>query len=112
MKKDVNNLLKLSKRIVSKNIYENLKKITDEEELKNAVQYSVNSALMSEYYTLKTEIEKLEEKKIDVFFAKNKIFLIPSKIKHFQVDFDEDEFNKLAESFGYIRSEIGKCLTR
>jgi len=108
MKKDVKSILKLAKKIVSKETYKKLKKIKYEGELEGAAKYALISSLKKEESEINNQIKKLQEKSKDVFFAKNKALLIPSKIKHLQVEFDEKEFDKLIELLKETKKEIAK----
>jgi hypothetical protein len=101
-------LLKLAKEVVKKETYKKLKSIEDKIEQHAAVQYALVAALENEQYELNKEIKKLEENLKDVFIAKNKSLLIPSKIKHFQVEYDKDEFYKVRKLLNDIKKEINK----
>jgi len=106
MKKDVKSILKLTKKVVAKNVYKKLKKVKDKNELKEAAKYSLISALKKEEHEIRIQIKKLEEELKHVFFAKNKALLIPSKIKHLQVEFDKKEFDKLLKLLKETKKEI------
>jgi hypothetical protein len=110
MKKDVKSILKLAKKIVAKDVYKKLKKVKDEEELREAAKYSLISALKKEEHEINNQIKKFEEESKDVFFAKNKALLIPSKIKHLQVEFDKKEFEKLMELLKEAKKEVANLL--
>ncbi|GBE20085.1 hypothetical protein BMS3Abin17_00819 [archaeon BMS3Abin17] len=106
MGKELKNLLKIAKKITKKEVYKKLKSINDEKELEHALKYSLISSLHIQCHKLEKEIEDLEKKSGDVFFARNKSLLMPSKIKHFQVSFDIKEFNKLHDLIKDIKKEI------
>ena len=99
-------LLKLAKKIAGKNVHKRLKRISDKDELKEATQYTIISSLKEEYQNMEIEIKRLEHQMKDVFFARNKLLRIPSKIRYFQINFDENEFDKLARLFESVRREI------
>ena len=106
MEKEVKNLLKLAKKTVSKKIYGKFKKIGDENELMDTTKYAIISALKEDYQNMEIKIKGLENEMKDVFFAKNKLLLIPYKIKHFQVDFNKNDFNKVTQLFKSVQDEI------
>ena len=106
MKKELNGLLKLSKKIVKKETYKKLKKIRDKNEAILAVRYTLISSLEQEYHAILEKINVLENESKDVFFIKNKSIIIPSKIKHFKVNFHEEEFYKLLSLLKNIKKEI------
>lgn len=110
MQKDLKNLLKISKKIVKKSTFKKLKKIKDKTELIETTKYSIISSLEQEQFAIEKEIKKLEGQKKDVFFIKNKALLIPSKIKHFKINFSKREFYKVFKLLNDIKKEI-TCLT-
>ncbi len=106
MKKDARRILKIAKKIVKKETYKKLKKIKDEEELKKTAQYSIIASLEKEHYSIEKEIKELESRMKDVFFAKSKSLLIPSKISHFKVGFEKEEFYKLSKLLNDVKKEL------
>jgi hypothetical protein len=107
-KRKIRQLLKLAKKIVKKGTYSKLKSIQDESEQLSAVQYTLISTLEEEHYLLEKEIKNFEKNLKDVFIAKNKSLLVPSKIKHFKVEFNKDEFYKVHKLLNDIKREIKK----
>ncbi len=105
-KKEIRKLLRFAKKIVKKEHYKKIKKIDDDGELIEVLKHSLVSALKVENYSIEDSIKQLERKNKDLFFIKNKIMLIPSKIKHFQVDFNEKDFYKLVSLVDDIKKEI------
>jgi|WetSurMetagenome_2_1015567.scaffolds.fasta_scaffold572501_2 hypothetical protein len=107
-KRKIRQLLRLAKKVVKKETYKKLKSVEDEPEQLSAIQYAMIAALEKEHYTLDKEIKNLEKDLKDVFTAKNKSILVPSKIKHFEVAFNKDEFYKVYRLLNDIKKEIQK----
>ena len=100
------NLFKIAKKIVKKETLRKIKKIKNAEEQKEDLTHSINSSLKQKLHDLEMRIKKLENQGKDVFFAKNKFLLVPSKIKHFQVEFDQKEFDKLVKLINDVEKEV------
>lgn len=71
-----------------------------------ASKYSLVAALEREHHKIEKEIKKKEEKNKDVLILKNKSILVPSKIKHFRVEFSKDEFYKVYNLLKLIEKEV------
>lgn len=106
MRRGARSLLKLTKKTLGKSIHKKLKKIKDKEELKETLKHATISSLKKEYHSMEVEIKKLENQKKDVFFARTKLLLLPSKIKYLQANFDEEEFERVTKSFKLVQKEI------
>ena len=106
MKKSVNSMLKLSRGIVNKSTYKKLKKIKEKQEFTETTQHAIVSALKHEYLKMEIKIKSLESQEKDIFFAKNKVMIIPSKIKNLQANFNQTEFNSLKKTFRSAKEEI------
>lgn len=91
-------LLKLAKKVVEKQTYKKLKKLPQEEKLQ-AIKYSIISALEKKHHELSKKVAKN-------FTAKTKLLALPSKIKHFKVNYDKDEFYKVYKLIRDIEKEI------
>ena len=105
-KKEIKRLLKFANKVMKKETYKKIKKIDNEEDLLEVLKHALVSTFKIENYNMEDSIKQLERKNIDIFFIKNKVILIPSKIKHFQVDFNEKDFYKLVSLFKDIKKEI------
>ncbi len=105
-KKEIKKLLKFAKKIVKEENYKKIKTIDNEEELLEVLKHSLVSAFKIENYNIEDSIKQLERKNKDLFFIKNKVMLIPSKIRHFQVDFSGKDFYKLVFLFNDVKKEL------
>jgi len=91
---------------VPKTIYRKLKAIGEEQELEETLQNSIISHLKIKHRELEKQISKLVRKDQHALHAKNKTLLVPSKIKHFAIEFDKDEFYKLSRLLNDIEKEV------
>ena len=80
--------------------------ISDKNELENAAKYALVASLENEYHMLYRKVTSLEGASKDVFFAKTRILLVPSKINHFKVDFSENDFFKVCTLLDNIKEDI------
>lgn len=106
MKSVMKRLLRIAKKVVKREIFKKIKKVEDEEEKIKAMKYSIICALEEEEHRINKKIKRLENDSKDVFFIKNKAILIPSKIKHFKVDFENEDFSKLKKIIKEVNKEI------
>ena len=105
--KEIKRLWKFARKIVKKETYKKIKKLKTEE-LSHTLKYSIISAFKYEYHLLLYEVKNLEKSNKDLFFLKNKLILIPSKIKHFEVDYNEADFYKLSNLIKEIKKEMAE----
>jgi len=91
-------LLKLAKKVVEKQTYKNLKNLA-QDEIIHATKYAIITALEKKY-------EILSKKAKNNFKAENLLLIVPSKIKHFKVNYDKDEFYKVCKLLSKIEKEI------
>ena len=98
--------MKMAKKIVSKETCKKINKIEDKDEAVHALRYSIISKFKILNHVIMDEINNLEKESKDVFFAKNGSLLIPSKIKHLQVDFNEGDFYKLLFLVDKVKREL------
>ena len=100
------NLMKMAKKIVEKSTYKKLSSIADENELKQAAEYAVMSAISQKIHILETKISHLNAYGKNVFYAENKLLLLKSKIKYLKIAFEDKELEKLEKLFDAINEEI------
>ncbi|MFH1290908.1 MAG: hypothetical protein ABIH92_05910 [Nanoarchaeota archaeon] len=106
MNPQVKQLMQIAKETVSKETYKKVRFIEDEKELQEALQYSIISSLEQKHHKLNKEIQRLEKQSKNLLIAKSKSLLVPSKIKHFAVEFNKDEFYKLSRLLNDIEKEM------
>ena len=60
------------------------------------------------HHALEKEIKVAEKKEKDVFTTKNRIEMLPSKIKFVKVEFDKREIKKILKEIKIIKKELKK----
>jgi len=106
MKNNIKPLKKIAKSILSKNALKKINSLENENEQEEALKFSIISELKLRHHELERQISELEKQKKHVFPAKVKSALFPSKIKHFQVEYSNEEFYKLRNLLDDIKKEI------
>lgn len=106
MKDKKKRLMKIAKQLLDKELMRKIDSITDEAEKIQSLEYSIIAKLEKEHLFLENKIQEFKQKGRDIFTAENKLILIPSKIKHFQVEFSEKEFEKILQLFKEIKMEL------
>ncbi len=104
-KKELRSLMKMAKKIIKKETLKKIKSIPQEEQV-HALKFSLISYFKNEFHDLNIKIKNLENKKNDLFFIKNDLILVPSKIKHFAVDYNSSDFYKLSILIQNIKKEL------
>lgn len=108
-KKELKSLFKMAKETLKKDSIKKIKSIPIEEQVQ-ALKFSLLSHFKSEFHNIKINIKELEDKKNDLFFIKNDFLLVPSKIKHFAVDYNESDFYKLSILLDNIKRELNNIM--
>lgn len=98
--------MKMAKQLLDESLIEKVKSIEDSAEMEQALKYLLISHLEKIQDKIENKISELEAKGANVFHVRNHFALFPSKIKHFQVAFDEKEFEKIYMLFKKIKSEL------
>ena len=110
MTSETHKIQKIAKKLLSKETLKKIKSL-DEEEKPHALQYSIISKLKLQHHELEKQIKELESQNKHLFYAKVKSALVPSKIKHFSIDFSNEEFYKLENLLNDIKKEIENVRT-
>jgi len=105
MKKEVRVLFRMARGVVKKDTLKKLKGILDGAEQEAAVKYALITALERKIKKVSMELNEIGTTK-DNFIAENKALLIPSKIKHFEVNYSKEEFYKIVSLFKEVRREM------
>jgi hypothetical protein len=104
---DINNKVMLEyMKSFNKPAYDKLIKIKDKSEQEEALKYSLVSYLEKEYHHLEKRVNEMEQKEKDVFFAKAKLLLVPSKIKFVKAGYYKSEIDKVINLLNNIKEEI------
>jgi len=106
MKKRVKKLLKLAKKVVGREVYGKLNEVKKVEDAEKTIEHAIITKLKNDFHDMDLQIEKMEEEKRDVFFARNKLLLVPGKIMHLQAGFEEEELKKVSQLLKVVRSEV------
>jgi hypothetical protein len=90
----------------NKQTYNKIKTIKDKKEQEEALKYSIISYLERVYNHLEKKEKEMEQKKQDVFFVKNKLLLLPSKIKFVKASYHKEEIDKVINLINDIKKEM------
>ena len=106
MDADVKIFLKFAKKNIDRKRYNAIKKLKDEEEMIQALQYVIAGKLEREMQTLEKQVKNKEKLMKDVFVAKTKLIMLQSKLKNFKASFSDEDYNKVKNLFSDIKKEI------
>ena len=108
MKKEFKRIRKLSKKIISKDQYKKIKKISCYTERTEGLKYLVASKLKLKLLELEIESRGIDKK--EALLVESKLTLLESKIKIFETTHDKRDYKILQKIIQEIEHEI-KCLT-
>ena len=104
--KELKLILRIARKRLKRKDYKKIKQLEDISEVKHLMKYAVISSFEKEYYNLEKIIDDMEKKSKDVFFAKNLVMILPSKIKFLKAHFIKEEFNKVISLIKAIKKEL------
>lgn len=108
MKKEYKRIRKLSKKIISKDQYKKIKKISCYTERTEGLKYLVVSKLKLKLLELELESREIDKK--EALLIDSKLILLHSKIKIFESTHHKRDYKILQKIIQEIECEI-KCLT-
>lgn len=106
MKTQTKNLKKIAKKILSLSVIKKINSLKNEDELDEALKKAIVSQLKLKQHEIDLQISELNKQNKDSFYARVKASRIPAKIKHFQVEYNNEEFYKLQKLFNDIQKEV------
>lgn len=106
MRNQIKTLHKIAKSLLSKNTLKKISSLENEHDQTETLKFSIVSELKIRHHNLEMQIKELEKQNAHVFPAKIKSALVPSKIKHFRVEYSNEEFYKLVNLLNDIKKEI------
>ena len=108
MKKEYKRIIKLSKKIISKEQYKKIKKIPCYTDRTQGLKYLVASKLKLKLLELELNSREIDKK--EALLVNSKLILLNSKIKIFESTYDKRDYKVLQKIIQEISHEI-KCLT-
>jgi hypothetical protein len=106
MKPQTKNLQKIAKKILNKETLKKINSLENEHDLAETLKFSIISELKIRHHNLEMQIKELEKENKHIFYAGIKSARVPAKIKHFAVEFSNEEFYKLSTLLNDIKKEI------
>ena len=107
VKKELNNLVSLSKIILPRKIRKKIKNVKDLHERINLYKHAIKSVLEIEIHNLEMLIKE-KGKRYDVFHFITKTNLLNLKIKYFIVSYDKRDFKKIKKEIKEVDSGLKK----
>lgn len=105
-KKEVNQLMKIAKKILSKSLYKKIKNVEDFSERKEVLKYSIKVNLEMKYEDLKHRVILLENQGKNIFFIIIKMRIFKSKINLFNATFKYEDFLNAIRFLNEVEKEI------
>jgi hypothetical protein len=99
-------ILSFSKRILPREIYKKIKSIRDKKEQIEISKTAIRQELQHIILKVERDLREVKTHTRDTSVVESKATLLPSKIKHFLVDFNKDDFYKLSRLLNDIKKEI------
>lgn len=106
MKPQIRNLQKIAKNFLRPEIIKKIRSLDKEEEIAEALKFSIISELKLQHHEIELKISRLEQQNFNIVYAKIKSARVPAKIKNFQVEYNNEEFYKLSNLLNEIKKEI------
>lgn len=103
-KKEVSRLMKLARKILSREACAKLKKLGDEKE--EVIRHSIKLKLENELESLKHQANKVKKQGKDVFFIETKLHSLNGKIKLFTATYHRQDFISLNKLLRKIKKEM------
>lgn len=103
-KNNLSELKRISKGAMSRESYKKINSLKSKDEKEQALKYSIISYLEKEYHQIKNELSLIDSEESKLISLRLNTF--PSKLKHFKIDYKEEDFYKLKDILNKIKREM------
>lgn len=107
VKREVSHLRSLARRVVSKETFRKIGRISDRIEKIDLYKYSIKSNLDMRIHNLEKEMKK-HSKEHDIFHLIAKANLLNMKIKYFYISHDKKDLKRIIKILKEIEKEISR----
>ena len=106
MVENLKKMMGLAKDVLHRDKYRALKRVKGSLELSHVLKYALISEFRIIYDLLESKLKLMESAGLDAFFLRNKLVVIPSKIKYLSVHFSIEGANMVYQHIKMAEEEV------